>query len=87
MKSKGPWLQIRMETVDSLPEVIVDGEFITYLQKLELSVDAAQTEASFDAVKFRVRHYETAKERGSETGGVSEIYKEGSVGTSRYKHK
>lgn len=86
MKSKGPWLQIRLETPDSLPEVILDGEFITYLQKLELSVDAAQMEPTFDALKFRLRHHESAKERDSEIGGSTEIYKESAIGKTRYKH-
>lgn len=86
MKSKGPWLQIRMETPSSLPEVILDGEFITFLQKLELSVDAAQSEVSFDAVKFRLKHHETSEETETGYAGASEIYKESMLGNKRYKH-
>lgn len=87
MKNPGLWLQIRMETPESLPEVILDGQRITYIQALELIVNAAQTEPSFDAIKFRLRHHETAEERGTEHGGSTEIYKESGINAPRYKYK
>lgn len=87
MKNPGLWLQIRMETPESLPEVILNGERITYIQALELIVDAKQEEVSFDAVKFKLRHHETAEERGTDNGGTSLIYMESSLSDPRYKWK
>lgn len=85
MKNPGLWLQIRMETPESLPEVILDGERITLIQCLELIVEGGKPEVKFDEIKFRLRHYETAQERGTQSGGVTEIYMDSMINAPRYK--
>lgn len=87
MKNPGLWLQIRMETSESIPEVILEGERITLIQALELVVNSEGSEGRLDDVRLRLRHYEPAEERGTQFGGASEIYKESKIGAPRYSLK